>query len=69
MGIVVGTLLSFILIYVINVQSFGWTIQYHFPWPFLAQVSVGILVATGVAGLYPAASANRQTGVQHLREE
>ena len=68
-GVVVGTLLSFILIYVINVQSFGWTIQYHFPWSFVAQVSVGILIATGVAGLYPAASAIRRTGVQYLREE
>ena len=29
-GIVVGSMLSMILIYVINVQSFGWTIQFHF---------------------------------------
>ena len=30
-GLVVGLLLSLVLIYVINVQSFGWTIQFHLP--------------------------------------
>ena len=30
-GIVLGFALSFILIYVINKQSFGWTIQFHWP--------------------------------------
>ena len=68
-GVVVGTLLSLILIYVVNVQSFGWTIQYHFPWSFLAQVTAGILVATGIAGLYPAARTTRWSAISYLREE
>ena len=34
-GLVVGLLLSLVLIYVINVQSFGWTIQFHLPAAFL----------------------------------
>ena len=53
-GLVVGVALSLILIYVINVQSFGWTIQFRLPIVFLAQSSVAILCATAVAGLYPA---------------
>ena len=48
-GVAVGTILSLVLIYVINIQSFNWTIQYHFPWIFLAQASAGILAATGLA--------------------
>ncbi len=53
-GVAVGLLLSLLLIYVINVQSFGWTIQFHLPGAFLLQMSAGILAATAVAGLYPA---------------
>lgn len=53
-GLGVGLLLSMVLIYVINVQSFGWTIQFHLPSGFLAQSSVLMVVATAAAGLYPA---------------
>ena len=53
-GLVVGLALSLVLIYVINVQSFGWTIQFHVPWTFLAQSTVLIVAATALAGLYPA---------------
>jgi putative ABC transport system permease protein len=58
-GLAVGLSLSLILIYVINVQSFGWTIQFHVPAVFLAQSATAILVATAVAGLYPARLAAR----------
>jgi len=60
-GLVVGLALSMVLIYVINVQSFGWTIQFHVPWTFLAQSSVLIVAATALAGLYPARRANQLT--------
>ena len=60
-GLVVGLALSMVLIYVINVQSFGWTIQFHVPWMFLAQSSVLIVAATALAGLYPARRANQLT--------
>jgi putative ABC transport system permease protein len=54
MGLVGGFALSLILIYVINVQSFGWTIQFHVPVAFLLQAIVVLLAATMIAGLYPA---------------
>ena len=53
-GLVVGLALAVILVYVINVQSFGWTIQFNVPVAFLAQISVAVIVATALAGLYPA---------------
>jgi putative ABC transport system permease protein len=53
-GLVVGLALSMLLVYVINVQSFGWTIQFRVPIVFLLQVSVLVIVATAIAGLYPA---------------
>ena len=60
-GLAVGVALSLVLVYVINVQSFGWTIQFHLPLVFLAQMSVLTLVATAVSGLYPARLASRFT--------
>ncbi|MGE0042762.1 MAG: FtsX-like permease family protein [Vicinamibacterales bacterium] len=65
-GLAVGLALSLLLIFVINVQSFGWTIQFHLPIGFLAQVTVAVVVFTALAGLYPA---KRATAMGTLREE
>jgi putative ABC transport system permease protein len=54
LGGLTGLVLAVILIYVINVQSFGWTIQFHVPVVFLAQAMALVLIATTLAGLYPA---------------
>ncbi|MBT4374944.1 MAG: ABC transporter permease, partial [Nitrospina sp.] len=35
MGVAAGGIVSYILIFVINKQSFGWTIQIHFPYIFV----------------------------------
>jgi putative ABC transport system permease protein len=56
-----GFLLSLLIIFVINVQSFGWTIQFHLPVLFLVQASVALVAATALAGLYPAQRAARLT--------
>jgi putative ABC transport system permease protein len=53
-GLAVGFALSTVLIYVINVQSFGWTIQFHVPTAFLIQATVVVIIATSIAGIYPA---------------
>ncbi len=53
-GLVAGFALSLVLIYVINVQSFGWTIQFHLPTAFLVQSSIVVVAATALAGIYPA---------------
>jgi putative ABC transport system permease protein len=68
-GLGVGLVLSLVLIYVINVQSFGWTIQFHLPVGFLLQASFLVLVAAGLAGLYPARRAARMHAVEALAEE
>ena len=53
-GTACGLLLSMVLIYVINVQSFGWSIQFHLPTAFLLQSSALVLLATALSGLWPA---------------
>ena len=68
-GLVVGILLSLVLIYVINVQSFGWTIQFHLPVLFLVQSSILILLATALSGIYPAARAAKLSATEQVAEE
>jgi putative ABC transport system permease protein len=59
LGVVVGIVLSWILIFVINKQSFGWTIQMDAPVALLiASVSI-TFVTTVLAGLVPARMAQR----------
>jgi len=67
-GLVVGLALSLILIFVINLQSFGWTIQWHMPWMFLLQASLLTVVATILAGFVPARRAARIEFVEQLSE-
>lgn len=68
-GLGVGLLLSLLLMYVINVQSFGWTIQFHLPVGFLIQSSILILVATTLSGIYPARRASRLHAAEQVGEE
>jgi putative ABC transport system permease protein len=68
-GVGIGLLLSLVLIYVINVQSFGWTIQFTLPVAFIVRSTLFILIATAVGGTYPAVRATRIDAVQLAREE
>jgi putative ABC transport system permease protein len=68
-GLILGTALSVILIFVINKQSFGWTIQFHWPITLLIAVLSGIYAATVLAALYPARTALRMNPIEVIHEE
>jgi putative ABC transport system permease protein len=68
LGLVAGVGLALILIYVINVQSFGWTIQFYVPGLFLVQSSIALFVTTALAGLYPARLAAAVQPTEHHQE-
>jgi len=68
-GIALGFALSLILIYVINKQSFGWTIRFHWPVGILLGALTVVYVATVLAGLYPAQIAVRLNPVEVVHEE
>lgn len=68
-GMTLGYFLSLILIYVINVQSFGWTIQFHWPVALLVSALSLIYVATVVSGLYPARLAVSLNPIEVIHEE
>ncbi len=68
-GLALGTVLSLVLIYVINKQSFGWTIQFHWPVALLVSALTLIYVATLLAGIYPARLAVRLNPIEVVHEE
>jgi putative ABC transport system permease protein len=58
-GLAMGYVLSWILIYVINKQSFGWTIAFHTPVELIAASLAVTFVASLLAGLVPSRLARR----------
>ena len=68
-GIAVGLLLACVLIYVINVQSFGWTIQFHIPWQFFAISTCLVVAASALFGMYPAIRAATGNPLETVREQ
>ena len=69
LGAALGLVLSLLLIYVINRQSFGWTIQFHFPALALGGAMLLIWAVTVMAGLYPAQVAARLKPIEVIHEE
>ncbi len=69
LGAMSGILLSMVLIYVINKQSFGWTIQF-FPVPSVfLQSLVLVVVASFLAGLFPAHAAAKKRIAEAVKME
>jgi putative ABC transport system permease protein len=69
LGLVLGFVLSLLLIFVVNKQSFGWTIQFHPPVALLAGALLLIWCVTVLAGLYPARVAARLNPIEVIHEE
>jgi len=68
-GLILGFALSLILVFVINKQSFGWTIRFHWPVAILAGAISLIFAATVLAGFYPARIAVQLNPVEVVHEE
>jgi putative ABC transport system permease protein len=76
MGFTAGTLalpigfaLALVLIYVINVRSFGWTMQLYLSPGEFAQAFVVAVAASLAAGVYPAWRLGRLITSRALRSE
>jgi putative ABC transport system permease protein len=69
LGLALGTALSLVLIYVVNKQSFGWTIQFHPPALLLAGALLLVWAVTILAGVYPARFAARLEPAEVVHEE
>ena len=68
-GVTLGLILSLLLIHVINKQSFGWTIQFHWPVAVLLSALSIVYSATILSGLYPARIATRLVPIEVIHEE
>jgi putative ABC transport system permease protein len=68
-GVALGFALSLILVFVINKQSFGWTIRFHWPVAVLLGALTVVYAATVLAGLYPASVAVRLNPIKVVHEE
>lgn len=68
-GIALGLVLSLLLIFVINRQSFGWTIQFHLPVAVLAPALTLVYGATVAAALYPSKVAAELVAIEVIHED
>lgn len=68
-GLAIGMALSFLLIHVINKQSFGWTVQFFLPLDFLLQSFALIFVCSILSGLLPARLAEKTPAAEVVRSE
>lgn len=69
MALPIGFVLALVLIYVINVRSFGWTMQlYLSPYEFIVAFLVAVIAALA-AGIYPAWRLGKLVTAQALRAE
>jgi putative ABC transport system permease protein len=64
-----GYVLSYILIFIINKRSFGWTLQMEvLPEPFLQALALAVAAAL-LAGIYPAYRMGRMVAAEAMRYE
>lgn len=69
MALPIGLVLALVLIYVINVRSFGWTMALDLqPGPFVQAFAVAVIAAL-LAGLYPAWRLSKLVTARALRSE
>jgi putative ABC transport system permease protein len=69
LGLALGFALSVVLVFVVNRQSFGWTIQFHPPGVLLAAALAAVWSVTLLAALYPARVAARLNPADVVHEE
>ncbi|MHB8629331.1 MAG: FtsX-like permease family protein [Aggregatilineales bacterium] len=69
MAIPVGTALAWVLVYIINARSFGWSITLGLRPEFYTQAVIVALGAALLAGIYPAIRMGRIQPAQALRTE
>ncbi|TFW05281.1 ABC transporter permease, partial [Oxalobacteraceae bacterium OM1] len=68
-GFVLGGAISLILVYVVNPQSFHWTMQLHLPWSLLATVAAVLLASSAVTALVSGRYAVSGDAVRAVRED
>jgi putative ABC transport system permease protein len=68
-GLVVGFVVSLILIYVVNRQSFHWTMDLHVPWLLLAVLSLVLIAAAALTAALSGRQAMGEDVVRAVKED
>ena len=68
-GFALGLVISLILIFVVNPQSFHWSMKLHLPWPLLASVAGALLVASVITALVSGRQALSGGPIRAVRED
>ena len=68
-ALIFGMMLASVIIYVLNAQSFGWSVPLQMPWAFLATNIVWVLGAGVLASLVPMWFLRQQVSTSALRYE
>jgi putative ABC transport system permease protein len=68
-GLALGIALSLVLVYVINRQSFNWSIDLAIPAWALATLSVTLIAAAAITAIWSGRAAMSQDAVQAVRED
>ena len=69
LGAATGFVVALVLMQVINRAFFGWTIDWHTPWPLLGSILIFVFLVCLLAGLPPAFRASRLSPSEALRSE
>ena len=68
-GFVLGGCISLILVFIVNPQSFHWTMSLHLPWSLLATVAVVLLLSAAMTALMSGRMAVAGSAVRSVRED
>ena len=68
-GFALGWVISLILVFVVNPQSFHWTMQLHLPWGLLAAVAGLLLLAAALTALLAGRQSLSGGPIRAVRED
>ena len=69
LGFVLGWGISLILVFIVNPQSFHWTMQLHLPWGWLTLITVIMLVSAALTALLAGRRAVSGSVIRAVRED
>lgn len=69
LGFVLGWAISLILVFIVNPQSFHWTMQLHLPWGWLTMVAVIMLASAAMTALIAGRRAVSGNVIRAVRED
>ena len=68
-GFILGTGISLILIFIVNPQSFHWTMQLHLPWGWLILMALAVLGAATLTAFIASRRAASGNVIRAVRED